>query len=342
MKNRISIKIICIICTLCFVDERNLRAQDPNFSQYMASPLTISPALTANGEAAWRASAIIRNQSTGIGSPYVTKSLSFEGKIRNEYNDNYWGLGGMVLLDAAMDGIYKSTYVSFNAAYHLSLDENGNGLSAGLGYINNRTVINFADLTFDQQLSNMGFSRALPQGEPSLSNNPSFSSVCAGLMYSFVSDNTFANFGVAGYRFIKSKKSILDDQTQYDSPRYDVHGDLSTLLNERLNLSVSGVHVMQNGLSNTTLGGVFGFIHTPPDDFDASMTFNLGAFYRLGNAVIPYVGYEYKNSQIGLTYDVNTTSMNSASVTPQTFEISFTYRHFYSDKPKIGKYHSPY
>jgi type IX secretion system PorP/SprF family membrane protein len=314
-------------------------AQDPNFSQYMSSPLSISPALTGKTEANWRVSSILRSQSTGIGTPYTTKSISVEGKIKNKYDEDYWGIGGMILLDAAMDGIYKSTYVSLNTAYHLQLDGNGNGLAVGLGIINNKTLINFNELSFDQQLSNMGFNRALPQGEPSLSNNPSFTSVCAGLMYSFASDNTSVNIGASGYRFIKSKKSILDDATQYDAPRYTIHADMSTLLNERLNLSLSGVHMFQNSQSNTTIGGIFSFIYN--NEFDVSRSFNLGSFYRFGNAIIPYAGFEVKNFQIGITYDVYTSSQTSAN-TPKTFEISLNFKHFASDLINSGKYHPPY
>ena len=342
MKNKISRTIYGIFCLVAFLYSQNIHGQDPGFSQYMASPLSISPALTGNFDANWRATSVIRNQWTGIGAPYRTKTLSVESKIRNEHNEDYWGLGGMVLLDEAMDGIYKSTYITLNAAYHLFLDDNGNALAAGLGYINNKTLINFTELTFDQQLSNMGFNRALPQGEPSLSNNPSFSSVCAGFMYSFSKDNIYANIGLSGYRFIKSKKSILDDATQYDSPRYAVHADLSTLLTERMNLSVSGLYTTQNGQSNTIFGGVFSFVHLAPDDLDVSKSLNLGAFYRLGNALIPYAGYEYKNFQVGITYDINTGLSKTASLTSRTFEISFTYKQSRQDVSKAGKYHSPY
>lgn len=333
---------ICLIVTVCCFIAGSLSAQDPNFSQFISSPLSVSPALTANTEASWRIMSNIRRQSTGIGSPYTTKTLSVERKLVNSYNDNYWGIGGMVMLDAAMDGIYKSTYISLNAAYHLALDENGNGLAAGLGYINNRTMISFADLTFDQQLSSMGFNRALPQGEPSLSNSPSFSSVCAGVMYTYAIDNTFANLGVAGYRFVKSKKSILDDPTQYDSPRYDVHGDLSTPVSSNVSFSLSGMHSIQNGSSSTIAGGIFSFAHAAGEGSDVVSVLNLGTFYRFGRSVIPYAGIEFKNFQVGLSYDINTSSVTTGSTSPQTFEVSFTFRHYNSEIPKERRYHSPF
>ena len=318
-------------------------AQDPNFSQFIASPLSINPALTSNGESSWRAMSNVRTQWVGIGSSYITQSLSVDGKLKKLDDDNYLGIGGMVIAEKAMDGIFKSTYININTAYHLSLDNKGNGLAVGLGYINNNTRIDFSQLSFDQQLSSIGFDRTLPAGEPSLSNATSFSSACAGIMYTYDNDNTFLNLGAAGYRFVKSNRSILDDKTQYISPRYDIHADFGTALNDRVNLNVSAVHMIQNGTSNTSIGTSFGLVQNA-NDFNSEQLrmLNLGMFYKIGNAIIPYVGYNYNAFQFGFSYDVNVSSVKSGSMSARSFEISFMYRGFSSSNLKTGRYHSPF
>ena len=318
-------------------------AQDPNFSQFIASPLSINPALTSNGESSWRAMSNVRTQWVGIGSSYITQSLSVDGKLKKLDDDNYLGIGGMVIAEKAMDGIFKSTYININTAYHLSLDNKGNGLAVGLGYINNNTRIDFSQLSFDQQLSSIGFDRTLPAGEPSLSNATSFSSACAGIMYTYDNDNTFLNLGAAGYRFVKSNRSVLDDKTQYISPRYDIHADFGTALNDRVNLNVSAVHMIQNGTSNTSIGTSFGLVQNA-NDFNSEQLrmLNLGMFYKIGNAIIPYVGYNYNAFQFGFSYDVNVSSVKSGSMSARSFEISFMYRGFSSSNLKTGRYHSPF
>lgn len=318
-------------------------AQDPNFSQFIASPLSINPALTSNGESSWRAMSNVRTQWVGIGSSYITQSLSVDGKLKKLDDDNYLGIGGMVIAEKAMDGIFKSTYLNINTAYHLSLDNKGNGLAVGLGYINNNTRIDFSQLSFDQQLSSIGFDRTLPAGEPSLSNATSFSSACAGIMYTYDNENTFLNVGAAGYRFVKSNRSVLDDKTQYVSPRYDIHADFGTALNDRVNLNVSAVHMIQNGTSNTSIGTSFGLVQNSNDyNSEQLRMFNLGMFYKLGNAIIPYVGYNYNAFQFGFSYDVNVSSVKSGSMSARSFEISFMYRGFSSYNLKPGRYHSPF
>ena len=318
-------------------------AQDPNFSQFIASPLSINPALTSNGESSWRAMSNVRTQWVGIGSSYITQSLSVDGKLKKLDDDNYLGIGGMVIAEKAMDGIFKSTYVNINTAYHLSLDNKGNGLAVGLGYINNNTRIDFSQLSFDQQLSSIGFDRTLPAGEPSLSNATSFSSACAGIMYTYDNDNTFLNLGAAGYRFVKSNRSVLDDKSQYISPRFDIHADFGTALNESVNLNVSAVHMMQNGTSNTSIGTSFGLVQNANDyNSEQLRMLNLGMFYKIGNAIIPYVGYNYNAFQFGFSYDVNVSSVKSGSMSARSFEISFMYRGFSSNNLKTGRYHSPF
>lgn len=332
-----------IVLLVLLFSNKVASAQDPNFSQFIASPLSINPALTSNGESSWRAMSNVRTQWVGIGSSYITQSLSVDGKLKKLDDDNYLGIGGMVIAEKAMDGIFKSTYININTAYHLSLDNKGNGLAVGLGYINNNTRIDFSQLSFDQQLSSIGFDRTLPAGEPSLSNATSFSSACAGIMYTYDNDNTFLNLGAAGYRFVKSNRSVLDDKTQYISPRYDIHADFGTALNDRVNLNVSAVHMIQNGTSNTSIGTSFGLVQNS-NDFNSEQLrmLNLGMFYKVGNAIIPYVGYNYNAFQFGFSYDVNVSSVKSGSMSARSFEISFMYRGFSSSNLKTGRYHSPF
>ncbi|MFM6969849.1 MAG: PorP/SprF family type IX secretion system membrane protein [Sediminibacterium sp.] len=332
-----------IVLLVLLFSNKVASAQDPNFSQFIASPLSINPALTSNGESSWRAMSNVRTQWVGIGSSYITQSVSVDGKLKKLDDDNYLGIGGMVIAEKAMDGIFKSTYININTAYHLSLDNKGNGLAVGLGYINNNTRIDFSQLSFDQQLSSIGFDRTLPAGEPSLSNATSFSSACAGIMYTYDNDNTFLNLGAAGYRFVKSNRSVLDDKTQYISPRYDIHADFGTALNERVNLNVSAVHMIQNGTSNTSIGTSFGLVQNA-NDFNSEQLrmLNLGMFYKIGNAIIPYVGYNYNAFQFGFSYDVNVSSVKSGSMSARSFEISFMYRGFSSSNLKTGRYHSPF
>ncbi len=326
MQHRINILIITLIGLFSSIN--NVAGQDPNFSQFFSSPLSINPSLAGNGDNKWRAMSTFRNQSLGFGTNYNTKSVSVDGKIYQVgASPNYVGLGVMFMQDDALEGVYKNTNISLNAAVHITLDKDEvHGLSGGLGFIYNKTNINFNDLTTGQQLSSSGFNRALPSGEPGLTNIPGFSSICSGLTYTFTTDEMVADFGIAGYRFFKSKQSVYADGEQFNNPRYDAHFSIGKLLSDRLDINLNGLYQMQSGISGFIGGGYFGLLHS--DNPESPRKLNLGAYYRVGDAIIPYAGYVFKDFQIGLTYDVRMNSSKDGAVTANIFELSLVYRNY--------------
>ncbi len=330
MLHRLKIFVITLIGFFSSIN--NVMAQDPNFSQFFSSPLSINPSLAGNGDNKWRAMSTFRNQSLGFGSNYNTKSVSVDGKVRQlEGSPNYVGLGLMFMQDDAMDGAYKNTNITLNAAVHVGLDKDEiHGLSGGLGFIYNKTNIYFDQLTTGQQLASSGFNRALPSGEPGLTNIPGFSSVCAGLTYTFTTDEMVADFGVAGYRFFKSKQSVYADGDQYNNPRYDAHFSVGKLLTERLDINFNGLYQLQSGISGFIGGGHFGISHS--DNPESPRKLNLGAYYRVGDAIIPYAGYVFKDFQIGFTYDVRMNSSKDGAVSANIYELSLIYRNYKSSK----------
>jgi len=321
-----------------------LHAQEPNFSQFFASPLSVNPALAGSSDADWRATSNIRRQWIGNISPYNTQTISIDGKLKALENQSYFGIGGMLLSEKAMEGLYKSNFINLNASYHQALDDNGNGISVALGMVNNSTRVDLGGLTFDQQLSSTGFNQALPIAETNLGNSTSFTSATAGLLYTYDTEFSFLNVGVSGYRFIKTKRSILDDPSRKISPRYSAHADFGTAINEFISANFSALHVIQDGMSITSLGAMMGIQHGE-QSFEENKVriFNLGLYYRLNDAITPYVGYVFNGFQFGLSYDVNAASSKTGSVNYKSVELSFLYKRYLPTyRRKIGRYHSPY
>ena len=84
-------------------------AQDPVFSQFYSSPMSLNPALAGNGDANWRVVANHRSQWIGQGlDPLTTSSVSFDGKLFKQKNNeiNYIGGGLMFMQDKGLAGAY--------------------------------------------------------------------------------------------------------------------------------------------------------------------------------------------------------------------------------------------
>lgn len=299
--------------------------QDPLFSQFYATPLNVSPALTGAGKSDWRISANFRNQS--VGDQFIslnTTAISFDGKIYKQpyRSSNYVGMGFMILQDAGLGGAFKNNTFQLSASTHLSLDEDANnGICAGLGVSYNNTLINFNDLTFGPQLSLAGFNRTLPTQEMSLNSVKPYYAVTAGITYTYTSDKANFDLGVSGYRFNKTNRSALSEGTQIEPPRYNIHSDFQTFLNDRLAININTVFVFQSQADTYLIGANFGRLMS---NEDLPTVFNFGLWYRQNTAVIPYLGLMYKNMQAGLTYDVYIGNSSQGAI--RTFEMSLIFR----------------
>lgn len=321
------LRYILLTATITCICQTNALAQDPVFSQFYSSPLSINPALAGNGDANWRVVANRRSQWIGEGlDPLTTTSVSIDGKIlrQRDKETNYIGGGLLFLQDKGLDGAYKSNSFHFILSSHVSLDaEDNNGLSLGLGGSYSNTLIDFSQLSFSEQLSSSGFNRALPTNEPYLSNIKPYYSVFAGITYTYANENASFDIGLSGYRFLKTNRTALNDPNQLDPPRYNIHADYQTYLSSRLVFNTNALYVLESNLHSYTVGVNFGQLL---DESEMPTILNAGLWYRGNEAVIPYLGMVYKNLQAGLTYDINTGQSGSSMGNLKTFEFSLIFR----------------
>lgn len=315
--------------------------QEPGFMQFNAAPLSISPALAGSYSSDWRVMTQARSQWLGKGMTYNTQALTGDCKVKVIDDQQYFGLGGMIISDKAMEGIFKSTYFTLNGSYHFALNDNGSGLAAGIGLVGNKTRVDFSQLYFDQQLSSSGFDRTFSTGELALRNNTGYVSASAGLMYTYTSELMYVDFGVSGYRFIKMNRSLLGDKNQTIEPRYTAHSFFSGALNEQTSLMATGMHMMMGSQNVTYLGMGLSFLISG-ESFVQSKVLNIGTYYNTHGILAPCIGYQFNNYEIGLSYDLNVSPLKSGAITNKAIELNLTYNMFSSFfRTMGGRYHVP-
>jgi Type IX secretion system membrane protein PorP/SprF len=98
--------------TICVVLATVSRAQDPNFSQFFASPLTLNPALTGKFDGSFRIAGNFRNQWPTINNAFVTRTASIDfGILQNRLSDiDKLGVGILGVTDRAGDGVLVTNY----------------------------------------------------------------------------------------------------------------------------------------------------------------------------------------------------------------------------------------
>lgn len=310
---------------------RSVNAQDPSFSQFFSSPLNINPALTARINSDWRVISNFRDQWIGPASPYASGTISYDtkilqNKIPNVHEEkNILGIGGMLMYDYAMDGIMKSVYASANMSYNVVLADGPtvHRLGAGFGATYGKRTVDFSRLTWEEQwVGYTGFNTNLPTGEIALSNMKPWFSANAGLVYSITSEKSNFDIGVAGFHLNTPKQTFLQDNHQRLAMRKVAHANFETFLNSGLVLNINAITQYQDEASYYSFGGGLGYyVPSNPD-----VILNAGLWYWSANAIIPYVGFAYKDFQLGLSYDVTISKLNQASIKPKTFELSLIYR----------------
>ena len=300
-------------------------AQDPHFSQFFASPLTLNPAFTGKFDGKWRIAANHRDQWPSIPKAYVTTSASVDFPIMASKipEGDVFGIGISGVSDASADNALKLNYGSLSLSYHRALDEEGyNTIGAGFQGTYSSMTIDPNKLTFEDQLTQNGFTR--PTNDILVNgNNQNYFDVNAGLLYSG-STNGENNYylGVSMYHINRPKVSFKD-KNWYLSGRVTIHGGGYFPVSDVVGVNTSVIYQVQNKASETILGAALS-LNANPGEINPTSIY-VGSWYRFNDAIIPYLGIEFAGLRIGASYDINTSSLKAATSSRGGSEFSIIY-----------------
>lgn len=295
--------ILIVLCCLSFG-----QAQDVHFSQFYNAPQMLNPALTGKINGKFRAGINYRNQWFGQvngRTTYSTPALSYDMPIHLSYGDVV-GAGAYLVNDRSSGGLLTRLQVVLGGAYHKSFGEDGKH-SASLGiqfaYIQRRLDIN--NIRFaSQQGDGIFFDPGISSGEniDGTTNNVDLN---AGFMWSSkLSKNAFIYAGIALYNMVQPFNTFTDD-TDDLMRRLSISGGADVRLSPKFSLLPSFIYMNQAKAYEANLG-VSGAI-----DINKDFVLYTGMYYRVKDAVIPYVGADYKGFRLGLSYDFNASSLDA-------------------------------
>jgi type IX secretion system PorP/SprF family membrane protein len=335
MKKLLSTLTVCVLLACA------TNAQDPNFSQFFASPMTLNPALTGKFDGVYRFAANYRNQWPTINNAYTTMTASLDMSVmKNRISEiDQFGIGIMGYSDKAGDGVLNSTYYAVSLAYHKGLDENGyHQLGAGFQgtYMNRRLDLN--KVVFEDQLTPFGFTGVTTESFSSSQVNLNYFDLNAGVFYNG-STNGYNNFylGASMYHINRPKETFQRGDFLLNA-RTTIQAGGRIPVGAYNSLHIAANHSMQAKAHNTMIGGAYAMNLNNNEANPTNVYF--GSWYRFGDAVIPYIGLEFGDWQLGASYDVNTSSLKPASNTRGGVEISLIYVKKHVD-PNMKKLNCP-
>lgn len=302
------------------------QAQDPHFSQFFASPLTLNPAFTGKFDGQWRLAANHRDQWPSIPKAYVTTSASVDFPIMKKMipENDVFGIGISGVSDASANSALKLNYGSLSLSYHKALDENGyNTIGAGFQATYSSMVLDISKLTFEDELTQNGFARGTTMDILTNGKTQSYFDLNAGVLYSGSTDGENNYYlGVSMYHINRPKVTFKKDNW-YLTSRVTVHGGASLPISGVVGVNISAIYQAQNKASETLFGAALA-LNANSDNINPTNVF-IGAWMRINDAIIPYVGLEFLGLRIGASYDINISSLKAATGNRGGSEISIIY-----------------
>lgn len=302
-----------------------LNAQDIHFSQYNTSPQNLNPAQTGLFDGDWRFVGNYRTQWSAIPVPYKTFSVSTDTRLKTKLENDVPAAGLIVNTDKAGDSKFTTTQVAISASFVKRLNSDStNFISIGFqpGITSKSFDINA--LTFDNQFDGDAYNAALPSGENFPKTRITYFDLGTGLAYLWRKNaRTYVNAGVSALHVNRPKQSFFNN----DAIRLDIKWNASAIaelpVTPQIGVLPSFMYQRQ-GKFNETLLGAFGKYYLKPVN-GMNTSVSIGAFYRLKDAFILAAGMEFRNVNLGISYDVNTSKLIAATNRRGGFEISLIY-----------------
>lgn len=310
--------VICIAATGALV------AQDIHYSQPFNTPLSLNPALTGKMEGSFRIGIDYRNQWMGLGSrkPYSTPSFYGDVPVRFKSKD-VLGVGLNIVSDKSSGGLLSSISGTVSTAYHKALgDTKKHFLSFGV-------QLGFLQKKLDLGSLQLGDQADFPNGSTDFNNlkgaDAAFDMNAGFDWSSRFSDRAYMRMGYAMFHVTQPGISFYSDEESVPV-RHSFSFESDFGLAPHFRLMPLFIFNAQAKSNETYLGLSFGF----PFSHDAGMY--LGSYFRVNDAVVPYLGLDIKGVKVGVSYDFTTSSLAN---TGGSIEVSLIYAGRYVPVPDV-------
>jgi type IX secretion system PorP/SprF family membrane protein len=333
---------------LLLITLTSLKAQDIHFSQFYNSPLTLNPANTGVFLGGMRFIANYKDQWGKVTTPFKTYGFSYDaGIFRQKWTNGYMGAGISLFNDKAGDSKMGLTQVNLSISCLRKLNKN-NTLSAGIqGGIAQRSI-NTNSLTWGNQYNGLYQDPGLPSNEISATPSFIYQDYSAGIlwnyskteMYTTANNHLQSHLGFSILHINKPHQTFLGQSDQLYQ-KFVVHGGLNVgIKNSNASIVPSFLTVFQGSSKEITFGTLIKYNLITGSKYtgyikNAAVYF--GGHYRWSDAVVLTAELEIADWLLGLSYDVNTSQLTSASKGLGGLEISLRYI-----RPLKGKFKSKF
>jgi type IX secretion system PorP/SprF family membrane protein len=313
--------------------------QDLHFSQFFEAPLLRNPSLAGIFTGDYRVQGVYRDQWNSITDGYRTGSFNGEYKMPVGTGSDFITTGMQLLFDKAGTVGLTTTEIFPALNYHKSLSsEKTMYLSLGfMGGLVEKTI-DRSKVTTSSQYSGGVFNPSIPDGETFPTPNIHYWDASVGMSFNTTFGEGEKNslfFGAAYQHLNRPKNSFYQDASELD-PKYVFSAGVKVNMDDQSYFTIQADHSIQGSFVET-IGGVMYSYKLGDDMVNPQYVLNLGAFMRVGDALIPVLKMEMNPLAIAISYDVNISPLKTVSQGQGGVELSISYVGFL-DRKNSSKY----
>lgn len=296
-------------------------AQDIHWSQYNDNPVFQNPGNAGNFNGDVRFVGNFRDQWRAVSVPYQTLSLSADGKL---YNHKALGIGGLFFHDVTGDGRLRTIELQANLSYLLKLTKDStHTIRPGINIGMNHRQVNWDAFKFGNQYNGQYYDGTLPTNELNWNDKKTNFSAGLGVTYRYlIGDRKSLEAGVALFNINRPNQGFFDEVVQRDM-RTNVFARLHYPLGFDWDIIPSFQLSFQGVYRELILGTSVKY--TLVNRLSKYRAVYAGMWYRTKDAAYISVGMDYQQWFVGLSYDMNFSTLTQASRARGGFELAVRY-----------------
>lgn len=314
MKKILSIIIILAACKVSF-------AQDAQFSQMIWNQIYLNPAQAGTDSSDNRLFVIYRDQWRQATAPYMSTNITYDRAIRLKNTQKHLlGVGGSLFYDRAGTANLSNLLIEAIVSYSYKFNEQKQRLSLGMSLGYGNRSLDPSKLIFTDEGDGMG-------GEVIDKDQMHLSRLVTGIHFSsLLKDKGSFDIGFSIFNPHQPKGTFFNAET-VQNIRYSAYTKFKIKAGDKWQIQPSFIHNSQAQNHQELVQLLAGYQMS-----EWGLWFGPG--YRFGDAVIGYIGAEYKQFRAGFSYDQNVSDYKKATNGIGAFEVSLSYAWNKKAKPE--------
>ncbi len=322
-------KILMLLCLIILV---KAKAQDLHFSQFFETQMIRNPALTGVFIGDVRTNTGYRSQWNSITKAYKTAFASGEVKYKVGKGHDYLALGVYALTDWSGSIQLTTTQAMPSINYFKSLSNTKPMyLSVGFALGLFQRTFDVSKITTNNQYIGNQYVPSASIGE-NLSNTSIYKfDASTGIAFNTqlgASEINNLYVAVAYHHFNKPNISFYSDNSIVLAPKLAFNAGYKFAIGALHYVTMQAETSKQDVYNETILGATYSHNLTPFAD-DQSLFLHSGLMFRYGDAIIPVIKIDVRKITIGISYDVNISSLRRVTGGRGGVECTFSYRGWY-------------